>query len=62
MQQVRKIAAHKINASDLNTFTSTSLINMRMKLEMTTTVKSEDEPISLEDTFGLCERTAEQHY
>ena len=34
---VRKIAAHQITASDLNTFTITFNINMRMKLVMTTT-------------------------
>ena len=32
---VRKIAAHQISASDLNTFTNTFLINMRMKLRET---------------------------
>ena len=35
--KVRKIAAHQITASDLNTFTITFLINMRMKFVMTTT-------------------------
>ena len=34
---VRKIAAHQITASDLNTFTITFLINVRMKFVMTTT-------------------------
>ena len=34
---LRKIAAHQITASDLKTFTNTFLINMRMKLVMTTT-------------------------
>ena len=34
---LRKIAAHQITASDLNTFTNTFLINMRMKFVMTTT-------------------------
>ena len=34
---VRKIAAHQITASDLNTFTNTFLIDMRMKFVMTTT-------------------------
>ena len=57
----RKIAPHQITASDLNTFTNTSLINMRMKFVMTTTTKSGDELISLKETFGLCEGRAEQH-
>ena len=34
---VRKIGAHQITASDLNTFTNTFLINMRMKFVTTTT-------------------------
>ena len=34
---VRKIAAHQITASDLNTFSNTFLINMRMKFVMTAT-------------------------
>ena len=34
---LRKIAGHQITASDLNTFTITLLINMRMKFVMTTT-------------------------
>ena len=34
---VRKIAAHQITASDLNTFTNTFLINMRMKFVTTAT-------------------------
>ena len=34
---VQKIAAHQITASDLNTFTNTFLINMRMKFVTTTT-------------------------
>ena len=34
---VRKIAAHQIIASDLNTFTNTFLFNMRMKFVTTTT-------------------------
>ena len=59
---VRKIAAHQITASDLNTFTNTILINMRMKFVMTTTTKSDDELISLKETFGPCEGRAEQHY
>ena len=36
-EEVRKIAAHQITASDLNTFTNTFLINMRMKFVPTTT-------------------------
>ena len=36
-EEVRKIAAHQITASDLNTFTITFLINMRMKFFMTAT-------------------------
>ena len=55
-EEVRKIAAHKITASDLNTFTNTLLINMRMKFVTTTTSKSDDELTSLKETFGLCER------
>ena len=34
---VRKIAAHQITASDLNTFTNTFLINIRMKFVTTST-------------------------
>ena len=34
---VRKIAAHQITASDLNTFTNSFLINMRMKFVTTAT-------------------------
>ena len=34
---VRKIAALQVTASDLNTFTNTFLINMRMKFVATTT-------------------------
>ena len=60
--RVRKIAAHQITASDLNTFTSTFLINMRMKFVMTTTTKSDVELIKLKETFGLCEGRAEQQY
>ena len=52
---MRKIAAHQITASDLNTFTNTFLINMRMKFVTTTNLKSDDELISLKETFGLCE-------
>ena len=59
---MRKIAAHQITASDLNTFTNTFVINMRMKFVMTSTSKSYDELISLKDMFGLCEGRAEQHY
>ena len=55
---MRKIAAHQITASDLNTFSNTFLINMRMKFVMTTTTKSDDDLI----TFELCEGRAEQHY
>ena len=69
-EEVRKIAAHKITASDLNTFTCTITfpVNMRMKsVKITTrrwfnTSKSGDELISMQDTFGLCEGRAEQHY
>ena len=61
-RRVRKIAAHQITASDLNTFTNTFLINMRMKFVMTTTTKSDDELVSLKETFGLCEGRAGQHY
>ena len=53
-QNVRKIAAHQITASDLNTITITFPDNMRMK--------SGDELISMKETFGLCEGKAEQHY
>ena len=53
-RMMRKIAAHQITASDMNTFTNTFLINMRMKLAMTTSTKSGDELISLKETFGLC--------
>ena len=60
--KVRKIAAHQITASDLNTFTNTFLINMRVKFVTTTTTKSDDELISLKETFGLCEGRAEQLY
>ena len=35
---------------------------VRMKFVMTTTTKSDDELISLKDTFGLCEGRAEQQY
>ena len=65
---VRKIAAHQITASDLNTFTITSPDNMRMKSVMTTTrcwfktSKSGDELISVKETFGVCEGRAKQHY
>ena len=58
---VQKIAGHQITTSDLNTFTNTFLINMRMKFVTTTTTKSGDELISLKETFGLCEGRAEQH-
>ena len=53
-EEARKIAAHQITASDLNTFTNTFLINKRMKFVMTTTTKSGGELISLKETFGLC--------
>ena len=62
------IAAYQITASDLNTFTITFPDNMRMKSVMTTarfwfnTSKSGDELTSLNETFGLCERRAEEHY
>ena len=65
---MRKIAAHQINASDLNTITITFPDNMRMKSVMTTTrcwfntSQSGDELISMKETFGLCEGRAEQHY
>ena len=59
---LRKIAAHQITASNLNTFTNMFFINMRMKFAMTTTTKSGDELTSLKETFGLCEGRAEQHY
>ena len=59
---MRKIAAHQITASDLNAFTNTFLINVRMKFVMTITTKSGDELISLKETVGLCEGRAEQHY
>ena len=36
-QDLQKIAAHQITASDLKTFTNTFLVNMRMKFIMTTT-------------------------
>ena len=36
-QLLQKIAAYQITASDLNTFTNTFLINMRMKFITTTT-------------------------
>ena len=52
-EEVRKIAVHQITASDLNTFTNTLLINIRRKF--VTTTKSDDELISLKETFGLCE-------
>ena len=54
--EVRKIAAHQVTASDLNTFTITFPVNKRMKFVM-----SGDELISLKETFGLCEGRAEQH-
>ena len=65
---MRKIAAHQITASDLNTFKITFPVNMRMKsVKITTrrwfnTSKSGDELISMKETFGLCEGRAEQHY
>ena len=59
---VRKIAAHQITPSDLNTFTNTFLINMRMKFVMTATTKSDAELMSLKEMFGLCEGRAEQRY
>ena len=61
-EEVRKIAAHQITASDLNAFANTSLINMRMKFVTITSTKSDDELIGLKETFGLCEGRAEQHY
>ena len=66
-EEMRKIAAHQITASDLNTFTITFPVNMRMKPLMITTrcwfnlSKSGDELISMKKTFGLCEGRAEQH-
>ena len=53
---LRKIGAHQITASDLNTFTITFPVNTRMKFVM-----SGDELISMKETFGLCEGRAEQH-
>ena len=53
---VRKIAAHQITVSDLNTFTITFPVYTRMKFVM-----SGDELISMKETFGLCEGRAEQH-
>ena len=52
---LRKIAAHQITASDLNTFTITFPFNTRMKF-----VVSGDELISMKETFGLCEGRADQ--
>ena len=53
---VRKIAAHQITASDLNTFKITLPVNTRMKFVM-----SGDVLVSMKETFGLCEGRAEQH-
>ena len=61
-QGVQKIAAHQITASDLNTCTNTFLINVRMKFDHNYNLKSDDELISLKETFGLCEGRAQQHY
>ena len=46
--EVRKIPAHQITASDLNTFTNTSR-------QHDYNWKFDDELISLKETFGLCE-------
>ena len=59
---VRKIAAHQITASDLNTFTITFPDNMRMKSVMTptrcrfSTSKSGDELISMKGNFQTARR------
>ena len=61
-EEVRKIAAHQITASDLNTFTITFPENMRMKSVMTTTrcwfstSKSGDELISMKGNFQTARR------
>ena len=65
---LRKIAAHQIAVSDLNTFAITFPDSMRMKSVMAptrcwfNTSKSGDELISMKETFGLCDGRAEQHY
>ena len=53
---MRKIATNQITASDLNTFTITFPVNTRMMFVM-----SGDKLISMKETFGLCEGTAERH-
>ena len=53
---LRKIAAHQITASDMNTFTITFPVNTRMKF-----VTFGDELIGMKETYGLCEGRAEQH-
>ena len=58
----RSLPTKSLNLTDLNTFTNTFLISMRMKFVMTTTTKSDDELISLKETFGLCEGRAEQTF
>ena len=52
---------HQITASDLNTFTIVSHQHAN-EVCHDYNMKSGDELISLKETFGLCERRAEQHY